>query len=70
MKNTLLYIILCILVIIILYDYFLSKEREDFTPGIRSFYRPCERTMREGYAKLRNKLGHRSNMFFRKIGII
>jgi len=70
MKNTLLYIILCVLIILTFSHYFISKEREEFTPGFRSFYRPCERKVREGYAKFCNNLGHRSNMFFRKIGII
>lgn len=70
MKHDLLYIILCVLLILTLYHYFLSIEREAFTPGIRSFYRPCERNIREGYSQFYNKMKHRSNMLFRKMGII
>lgn len=70
MKIDLLYIILCVLLILTLYDYFNSTQREEFTPFIRSFYRPCERKIREGYGQFYNKMRHRSNMLFRKMGIL
>jgi hypothetical protein len=74
MKRSYLYIILCVffvaILILIIPNYVLSSERENFTPGIRCFYKPYERSLREGYNKFYNNLSHRSNMFFRKIGII
>jgi len=70
MKKNLVYIIMCVLLVLTLTYYFLSIEREEFTPGIRSFYRPCERKIREGYGQFYNKMRHRSNMLFRKIGIL
>lgn len=70
MKSSLIYIILCVLLIGILVNSFPLIEREEFTPGIRTLYRPYERNMREGYNNFYNKLSHRSNMLFRQIGII
>jgi len=70
MKQKSLFLILCVLFILIIFNCFLSMNREEFTPGIRSFYRPYERNIRNSYNRFYNNLNHRSNMFFRQIGII